>query len=192
MGVRLPDVPAGTPDAHVWDAVAYDRLFTHGGTCLGLDTISVRAMEPLAPGKQLGVGMDVPAFPYWHHDHGHWVDHPYNNNGVSAPLGSSLVGWLREESLLRLRRGGGWGDTGPAILTELVGQNPDRVQVAPFPQLCGWEGSYTWRFYDGEEPGPDVRVIHLFASAYPDRFSEALWTPMRTAAGLARPQAPPR
>ena len=172
---QLPvlDVPNGTPDAHIWDVLAYDVLFHHGGTCLGLDTISVRAMEPLSAKAELGVGLDVPTYPYWHPAHQKWVDHPYNNNGISAPAGSSLVAWLREEARLRILRGGGWGDTGPAILTELVEQNRDRVQIAPFPQLCGWEGSYTWRFYDGDEPGPDVRVIHLFASAYAERF-EAL------------------
>lgn len=163
-------VPEGTPDAHVWDVLAYHLLFSCGGTCLGLDTISVRPLEPLEPGKDLGVGMDVPDFPYFHPDHRHWVDHPYNNNGISAPKGSSLAGWLYEEARLRLHRGGSWGDTGPALLTEIVQRNRDRVQIAPFPQLCGWEGSHTWRFYDGEPPGPDVRVIHLFATAYPERF----------------------
>jgi hypothetical protein len=170
LPLARPAVPADVPDAHVWDLLAYRILFLHGGTCLGLDTISVRPMEPLRVGAELGVGLDVPAYPYYHPDHQRWVDHPYNNNGVSAPAGSSMAGWLYEEALMRIRRGGTWGATGPAILTDLVERNRDRVQVAPFPQLCGWEGSYTWRFYDGELPGPDVRVIHLFATAYPDRF----------------------
>jgi hypothetical protein len=166
------DIPEGTPDAHIWDVLAYKILFAFGGTCLGLDTISINPIDPLEPNKELGVGLDVPTFPYFHPDHKHLVDHPYNNNGISAPIRSAMAGWLHEEALLRIKRGGGWEDTGPAILTELVEKNRNRVQIAPFPQLCGWEGSYTWQFYAGDYPEPDVRVIHLFASAYQQQFEE--------------------
>ena len=44
--------------------------------------------------------------------------------------------------------------------------------MPPFPTLCGWEGSYIWRYYLGlEEPDPATRVIHLFSSAYPEMFA---------------------
>ncbi len=138
---------------------------------LGLDTISLRPALDLLT-KELCVSLDVPWADYTGVERE--IDHPFSMHLI-AEEGCSLVYDLYEEAIYRMthwppsqKR---WGYTGPAMLTSFVLSNLDRVDIPPFPTLCGFEGSYVWKWYLGiEEPPPETRVLHLFSSAYPELF----------------------
>lgn len=104
------------------------------------------------------------------------IDHPYSMH-LLAEQGSSLVldllGKCRQRILNWPPSAKTWGYTGPALLTDTVNRNLDRVDRPPFPTLCGFEGSYIWQWYLGVEDVPaEARVLHLFSSAYPELFWE--------------------
>jgi hypothetical protein len=171
-------VPPGLQDAHpatLYDICALKKLFEHGGMALGLDSISVRPAFDLLGNAEVMVGSDVPLqiIRGYVSELGQVVSDPFNNH-IIARAGSHVL-WEMYEAALARAKDTRWGATGPLLMTEFVHRGD--VAVAPFPTLCGWEGSYIWRFYDGEEPGPDVRVIHLFSSAYPEQFARCHWTP---------------
>lgn len=164
-------LPPGLQDAHpatLYDICALKKLHEHGGMALGLDSISVRPAFDLLNGADVMVGSDVPLdMRGYISEAGHGVADPFNNH-IIARRGSHVLEEMFETALDRARDPR-WGATGPLLMTEFALRGD--VAVAPFPTLCGWEGSYIWRFYQGEEPGPNVRVIHLFSSAYPADFA---------------------
>lgn len=190
--IDMPDWLEGANPQTLYDVLALQTLYEHGGMTLGLDSISVRpALDLLPEGKELVVCSDVPLVECeYRSEAGHVVPDPFNNHLI-AVKGASIVGEMLAEAKRRVVEQEferGWGVTGPLLLTEFVRENPDRIEVAPFPALCGWEGSFIWRFYQGEEPGPDVRVIHLFSSAYPAEYSTFKWEGLR---GTERYQSVP-
>ena len=48
--------------------------------------------------------------------------------------------------------------------------------------LNGWRDGTIRRYYNGERPGPDVRVVHLFSSSNMRAFLADTWTPELVAA----------
>lgn len=169
--------------AHRWDVLAYQVAYEHGGLMLGLDTISLcPALGLLDDDHDVIVSTDCPP--------GHQNPHPYNNILI-ARQHSDAIGEMYEEAERRARFDPEvWGYTGPLMLTQFV-EGHERIAAAPFPALCGWEGSYIWRFYLGlETPSPDVRVIHLFSSAYralyEGRPNDWAWDNPRFAGDVAR------
>lgn len=176
--IEIPDWLADAPGAQVlsppiiYDCLALLTLHEHGGMTLGLDTISVRDATDLLGAHQLVMGSDWPP-----NRPTPDCEHPFNNHLLAQP-GAAVLG----DMLAKLRdvvdeRIPIWGATGPRLLTEFA-DRPD-VGIAPFPTLCGWEGSYIWRFYRRyEEPGPNVRVIHLFRTAYLDDYERFEWEAM--------------
>lgn len=175
---RRLDVPSWLENAHastIYDVSALKTLYEHGGMALGLDSISLRPAFDLLGDAEAMCGSDVPFVDgRYMSELGHEVADPFNNHLI-ARVGSAVVGEMLEEAWKRVvdadQR---WGATGPLLLTEFACSG--RLAVAPFPALCGWEGSYIWRFYQGEQPTPDVRVVHLFSSAYPAEFSRFQWS----------------
>lgn len=157
--ITAPVWLSGLAHAHRWDILAYKIAYEYGGLMNGLDTISVRpALDLLSPAHDVVVSTDCPP--------GHQNPYPYNNIFIARKGSDAIAAMYQEAQHRAIWEQEVWGYTGPLMLTQFV-EGRDRVAAAPFPTLCGWEGSTIWRFYLGlEEPGPDVRVIHLFSSAY--------------------------
>ncbi len=164
---RKFNIPAwlqNSPGYEIFDWVVYDLAYRHGGLFLQLDTYSLRPAGDLLGDKEIVVSRDVP--------NDNWTcKHPWNNIFV-CQADSKILYDMRAAAKTRIKAGGTvLGDTGPALLTDFVWHNPDKMAGAPFPALCGWEGSYIWQFYCGmEKPKDSVRVIHLFSTAYPELF----------------------
>lgn len=156
----------------VYDCLALEILQEHGGMTLGLDTISVRDATDLLGDHGLVMSSDWPANrPTWD------CSHPFNNHLLAQPEATVVTEMLLKCRQLVAAREPIWGATGPRMLTEFW-QHPD-VGVAPFPALCGWEGSDIWKFYRRyEEPGPNVRVIHLYRTAYLTDYEHFEWEPL--------------
>lgn len=170
--LAIPSWLAGEHPAHIADPLLLQLLYEHGGMFLGLDTISIRPALDLLT-KELAVSLDVPWADYVGSER--HIDHPFSMHLIGEQ-GSYLIGELYDEACHRVKTWAPsqkrWGYTGPALLTSYVLSNLDRVDIPPFPTLCGWEGSFIWRYYLGlEQPSPETRVIHLFSSAYPELFA---------------------
>lgn len=168
---RRLGVPAWLENEHpqtLYDVLALQVLYHHGGMALALDSISLRSAWDLLPdGHELVVAEDYPDTDV--------AEHPYNNLMI-ARHESPIVGLMLEEAQRRVRAGEiatkGRGVTGPQLLTPFVRDNPGRVAVAPYPTMCGWSCDRIWRFYEGrEEPSPEVRVVHLFSSGHPGQYA---------------------
>jgi hypothetical protein len=148
----------------IYSYSAYQIARRYGGLYLGLDTLSIRPAFDLLGDKEIVVSTDVP-------DDNTTCVHRWNDNFVCQP--SSQVMWeICETAKQKILNGRlGWGDIGPIHLSRFVQNYPDKVAGAPFPALCGFEGSTIWKFYLGIEPPPvGTRVLHLFASAYKELF----------------------
>ena len=169
----------GYHPSYTYDYLSLKLLLENGGMALGLDTISVKPAMDLLGEYELCVSCDVPFEDYVLQTRP--IKHPFSMHMI-AQKDSDVVAELLEECEKRLRSGRvtwedgttkdlEWGDSGPGLLTEIVLSHPEKATWAPFPALCGWEGSYIWKYYCGlDEPSEDVRVIHLFSSAYPTLF----------------------
>ncbi len=162
--LEIPAWLQSAPPAAIFDWLGYDLGYKYGGLYLGLDTHTVASATDLLGDKEIVVSRDVP-------DDEHHCIHPYNNHIICQP-GSEVMFKIRAACKRRILSGFlSHGDTAPALLTDFVRRYPDKIVGAPFPALCGWEGSYIWKFYLGvEPPPPGTRVIHLFASAYRELF----------------------
>lgn len=161
----------------LFNYLALRTMYDEGGLALGLDSISLRpALDLLPADKQLGVALGAPRL--GHVTEGGWVyADPFNTDYIARPGCAIILGMVdelkrrvveREHEQLGITEGGA---TGPQLLTRFVLDNPEEVAELPFPALCGWEFSEAIRFYQGEEPGPDVRVIQLYASGYPTQYA---------------------
>ncbi len=170
--LEIPPEIADEHPAHIADPLLLAVLYEHGGMFLGMDTISLAPALDLLT-RELCVSLDVPWDDYAGGERG--IDHPFSMHLI-AQQGSPLVRELLDEAIHRMTHWAPsqktWGYTGPALLTDVVLANRDRVDVPPFPTLCGFEGSYIWKWYLGvERPPSEARVLHLFASAYPELFA---------------------
>lgn len=171
--LHIPRQIADEHPAHIADPLLLQVLYENGGMFLGLDTISLAPALDLLT-RELCVSLDVPWRDYVGAER--HIDHPFSMHLI-AERRSELVLKLLTEALYRMTHWPAsqktWGYTGPALLTSFVMSNLDRVDIPPFPTLCGFEGSYIWKWYLGiEQPPPETRVLHLFSSAYPELFWE--------------------
>lgn len=170
QALELPRWLEDEHPAHIADPLLLQVLYEHGGMFLGLDTISLAPAFDLLT-RELCVSLDVPWQDFVEQQRP--IDHPFSMH-LLAEQGSPLVHDLYVEARRRVETWSEkpWGYTGPAILTDLVLSNRERVDVPPFPTLCGFEGSFVWKWYLGLERVPaEARVLHLFSSAYPELFA---------------------
>lgn len=155
--------------ANVKDYYAWKILHEHGGLYLDLDTISLRPVWDL-------LTSDVLVSSEW--EPGFEIGPRYNSAVVAAMSGSPM---LKDMSALAERRLRGrerrWGGVGPWLLTEIAPEYPDAFTAAPMPLLNGWRDDTIHRYYAGERPGPDVRVVHLYSSSNMDAFLADRWMP---------------
>lgn len=168
----LRDHPIGL--ANVKDLYLWHLMENDGGLYLDLDTIS------LAPCWDLLTRDLVVSQEYESLDGG---EHPYNSAVVLGRQGSRAAKVLRARALDILKSGRDrWGAIGPHLLTDVVRELPHAFDVAPYGVLNGWRDGTVIRYYNGERPGPEVRVAHLFSSSRMHLFREDMWMPVLEAA----------
>lgn len=177
---RTLDLPAWLRDhpiqlANVKDLYAWRILHEHGGLYLDLDTISLRPVWDLLTRDVLvSYELEPPEYE---------DEHPYNSAVVAGRKGATVLAEMADRSL-RILEGGvtKWGACGPRLLTEFVETHPESFDVAPFGALNGWRDGTIRRYYAGERPGPECRVVHLFSSSNLRRFHADTWMPEAVAA----------
>lgn len=155
--------------ANVKDLVAWSLLWWRGGLYLDLDTISLRPAWDLLT-RDVCVSSE--------HDDGFHAGHPYNSAAVLGRDAAPVLLELRDRAQAILDSGESrWGKCGPHLLTDVVAEQPDAFDVAPFGALNGWRDDTIHHYYEGERPGPDVRVAHLFSSSRRESFLADRWMP---------------
>ncbi len=161
------DHPIGL--ANVKDVFAWGLLYEHGGLYLDLDTISLKPCWDLLT-RDVCVSME--------HEDGFDAGHPYNSAVVLGRQNADALLDLadRAEEVLDLGVTR-WGKCGPHLLTEVVEEDPESFDIAPFGVLNGYRDGTAIRYYNGERPGPDVRVAHLFSSSRFNLFAADRWMP---------------
>ncbi len=161
------DHPIGL--ANVKDRYAWDILWQHGGLYLDLDTISLRPCWDLLT-RDVCVSLE--------HEADFTEGHPYNSAVTLGRKGSEVLLDLANRSEEILDSGySRWGSCGPHLLTDVVADYPDRFDIAPFGVLNGYRDGTAIRYYNGQRPGPDVRVAHLFSSSRFHLFEADRWMP---------------
>lgn len=155
--------------ANVKDLFAWKILHEHGGLYLDLDTISLKPCWDLLT-RDVCVSYE--------HEPGFDAGHPYNSAVVVARKGADALSDLAERAETILTGGESrWGKCGPHLLTDVVADRPGEFDIAPFGVLNGWRDGTVIRYYNGERPGPEVRVAHLFSSSRFGLFAEDRWMP---------------
>ena len=161
--------------ANVKDLYAWRILHEHGGLYLELDTISLRPVGDLLT-RDVLVSYELEPPEYVN-------EHPYNSAVVAARQGASVLAEMAERALRILAADvTQWGSCGPRLLTDFVAKHPESFDVAPLGVLNGWRDGTIRRYYAGERPGPDVRVVHLFSSSNMAAFHADTWMPEAVAA----------
>jgi Glycosyl transferase family 2 len=168
--LRLLELPAWAEKlqnpAHLYDVLAWKIGYEQGGLVLGLDTISVKPAWDLMTIQDLVVSTD------WELGNtdirsGNMGDHRFNNNFLARKGSPIILEMYKEAERRAIYEKEIWGYTGPCLITDFIKRYPKYITGAPYPALCGLSSGYVWRFYLGlEEPGPDVRVIHLCSQNY--------------------------
>jgi hypothetical protein len=156
--------------ANVKDAIAYVILFDEGGMYLDLDTISLRPAWDL-------LEHDLCVSAEYHPAESH--PHPYNTAAMIARQGSPVLKIAHDRAQSMLLDGEStWGAIGPHLMTDLVADFPEKIDVAPFPVLNGWSYHAIGDYYaNPRDPGEDVRVIHLYSSDHLGEFYADRWMP---------------
>jgi hypothetical protein len=156
--------------ANVKDAIAYVILFDQGGMYLDLDTISLRPAWDL-------LEHDLCVSAEYHPNESH--PHPYNTAAMIARQGSPVLKIAHDRAQSMLLDGEStWGAIGPHLMTDLVADFPEKIDVAPFPALNGWSYHAIGDYYaNPRDPGEDVRVIHLYSSDHLGEFYADRWMP---------------
>lgn len=178
--IRAFDVPDWLRDhpiqlANVKDLYAWRILHKYGGLYLDLDTISLRPVWDLLT-RDVLVSYELEPPEYVN-------EHPYNSAVVAARKGAPVLAEMAERALRILAADvSQWGACGPRLLTEFVAAQPERFDVAPLGVMNGWRDGTIRRYYRGERPGPDVRVVHLFSSSNKAAFLADKWAPEAVAA----------
>lgn len=177
---RSLDLPAWLRDhpiklANVKDLYAWRILHEHGGLYLDLDTISLRPVWDLLT-RDVLVSYELEPPEYVN-------DHPYNSAVVAARKGAPILDEMARAAYGVLMAGlAQWGSCGPRLLTDFVANHPESFDIAPLGVLNGWRDGTIRRYYNGERPGPDVRVVHLFSSSNLRAFHADTWMPEAVAA----------
>jgi hypothetical protein len=160
---------ANVKDFFAWSMLLWGTLDRTPGLYLHLDTISLQPCWDLLT-RDVCVSSE--------HERGFDAGHPYNSAVVLGRGGAPVLSELRRRSREVLESGESrWGKCGPHLLTDVVAEHPDAFDVAPFGVLNGWRDDTIHRYYEGERPGPDVRVVHLFSSSRMDSFRADRWMP---------------
>jgi len=155
--------------ANVKDLFAWLILREYGGLYLDLDTVSLRPCWDLLT-RDVCVSLE--------HDADFDAGHPYNSAVVLGRQGADVLLELAERAQEILARGESrWGSCGPHLLTDVVAEHRDEFDIAPFGVLNGWRDGTAIRYYNGERPGPETRVAHLFSSSRFHLFAEDRWMP---------------
>lgn len=161
--------------ANVKDLYAWRILHEHGGLYLDLDTISLRPVWDLLT-RDVLVSYELEPPEYVN-------EHPYNSAVVACRKGAPVLAEMADTALRILAADvTQWGSCGPRLLTQFVTAHPDSFDVAPLGVLNGWRDGTIRRYYGGERPGPDVRVVHLFSSSNMAAFHADEWMPVAVAA----------
>jgi glycosyltransferase involved in cell wall biosynthesis len=139
--------------------------YEHGGIFMDLDTISLQDISNMLGDKEMVVPLDI--------ENEGDCEHPFNNAIVIIKKGSTVAAELSLECECRLVLNDiKWGDTGPALLTNIIKANKDKVVVAPFRQLGGYGGHECQEIY--ERDGlliSEAKIIHCFAIASGEDFA---------------------
>ncbi len=156
--------------ANVKDVIAYLILYDEGGMYLDLDTISLRPAWDVLE-NDLAVSRE------YHPDDTH--PHPHNTAAMVARQGSPVLKIAHDRAASMLLDGEEtWGAIGPHLMTDLVAEFPDKIDVAPYRALNGWSYHTIQDYYDEpRDPGYPVRVIHLYSSSYRTQFENDRWMP---------------
>ncbi len=161
--------------ANVKDLFAWSILYEHGGLYLDLDTISLRPCWDLLT-RDVCVSFEHE--PDSEYDPEDDRGHPYNSAVVLGRQGADVLSELAERAEDILDRGESrWGSCGPHLLSEVVSEYPNAFDIAPFGALNGWRDGTAIRYYNGERPGPETRVAHLFSSSRFHLFEADRWMP---------------
>jgi hypothetical protein len=155
--------------ANVKDVFAWAALWSFGGLYLDLDTISLQPCWDLLTRDVCVSSEHEPSFD---------AGHPSNSAVVLGRKTAPVLSILAQRARAVLDSGeSGWGKCGPHLLTDVVKECPDVFDVAPFGVLNGWRDDTIHRYYEGEAPPPDARVVHLFSSSRMDAFLADRWMP---------------
>lgn len=161
------DHPIGL--ANVKDLFAWSLLSQHGGMYLDLDTISLKPCWDLLT-RDVCVSLE--------HEPDFTEGHPYNSAVTIGRQDADVLYDLAERAKHILDSGETrWGKCGPHLLTDVVREQPDAFNIAPFGVLNGWRDGTIIRYYNDERPSPETRVIHLFSSSRPHLFEKDAWLP---------------
>ena len=161
--------------ANIKDRFAWQILYEHGGLYLDLDTVSFRPCWDLLTRD---VCVSLEHGPDSEYESGEDRGHPYNSAVVIGRMGSEALADLADRADTILSSGESrWGKCGPHLLSDVVAEYPDRFDIAPFGVLNGYRDGTAIRYYNGQRPGPDVRVAHLFSSSRFHLFEQDRWMP---------------
>jgi hypothetical protein len=140
--------------------------YTYGGMFLDLDTISVNDMSGLLGDKDMVVPLDI--------ENEIDCEHPFNNAIIiMSPMSMIAKELLDEAERILAQESVKWGDTGPALLTNIVKKYRDRVSIAPFRTLGGFGGNERDQIYSQNVAlRPETSVLHAFAIASGNLFDQ--------------------
>lgn len=172
LPMELRDHPiklANVKDLYVWSLLWWGANAESVGLYLDLDTISLQPAWDLLT-RDVCVSSE--------HEPGFELGHPYNSAVVLAHGGAPVLLELRDRAQIILDSGESrWGKCGPHLLTDVVAARPEAFDIAPFGALNGWRDDTIHRYYEGEAPPLNARVVHLFSSSRPELFRADRWMP---------------
>lgn len=140
--------------------------YTYGGMFLDLDTVSVNDMSGLLGDKDMVVPLDI--------ENEIDCEHPFNNAiMIMSPMSPVVKDLLDEAERILAQESVKWGDTGPALLTNIVRKNRDRIAIAPFRTLGGFGGNERDLIYSQNVAlRQETSVLHAFAIASESMFGQ--------------------
>lgn len=153
--------------ANVKDLFAYRILHEHGGIYLDLDTISLRPAWDLL--TDLTVSTEFPP--------GDEAGRRYNTAVMLGRRGAPVLKTLAGAAEVMLRAGvSTWGAIGPHLVSDWPYRG--EIEGAPYRALNGWSYHSIGDYYaNPRDPGPEVRVIHLYSSDHLEEFEADRWMP---------------
>jgi len=174
--VNTPDFPAlkGRPEhfnlVSIFDYLIWKVVAEHGGSVMGLDSITLKPFHNLLNGKEMLVGCDAET-----------VSDSYCMHGATAKPGSVMAGLIHNlstrvlegheiDGLHRAYRNGilRFGGAGIIPFLNVVHENMDKVEVAEFGVLGGYlhDGSPFYLYKEETTPllNPDARTIPFYAT----------------------------
>lgn len=169
--VDVPNFPAlrnkdeNFRSVHTKDYLTWKILYEHGGVALDLDTLCLKDISDLLGDKEVLAPMDV--------QHIDDCPKPFNSAIVAAKQGSGVIKQILDTVTHMLNQPDvGWGDTGPAVFSDVVKEHLDKVRVAEFGLCGGFGGNEILSLYrDDGILRDNARIVHLFAYASGEYFT---------------------